>query len=113
MRVRPLIDCIMSEIEPFFLFSDLGINIDSINHYLSVLPVFISESVWSLYVFSILSGIDCSESFRISHLHDSVTCLYISIIHYLGLFIYVHMLVSRLKSDCDCYFSCTFYTFTT
>ena len=35
------------------------------------------------------------------------------IIHYLGLFIYVHMLVSRLKSDCDCYFSCTFYTFTT
>ena len=46
-----LIDCVMSEIEPFFLFSDLGINIDSINHYLSVLPVFISESVWSLYVF--------------------------------------------------------------
>ena len=39
MRVRPLIDCIMSEIEPFFLFSDLGINIDSIDHYLSVLPV--------------------------------------------------------------------------
>ena len=63
--------------------------------------------------FSIFSGIDCSEFFRISHLHDSVTCLYISIIHYLGLFIYVHMLVSRLKSDCDCYFSCTFYTFTT
>ena len=46
MRVRPLIDCIMSEIEPF-LFSDLGVNIDSIDHYLSVLPVilFISESV--------------------------------------------------------------------
>ena len=46
MRVRPLIDFIMSEIEPF-LFSDLGVNIDSINHYLSVLPVilFISESV--------------------------------------------------------------------
>ena len=54
MRVRPLIDCIMSEIEPFFLFSDLGVNIDSIDHYLSVLPFFfffISESVWSLYVF--------------------------------------------------------------
>ena len=52
MRVRPLIDCIMSEIEPF-LFSDLGVNINSINHYLSVLPVihFISESVCSLYVF--------------------------------------------------------------
>ena len=34
MRVRPLVDCIMSEIEPFFLFSDLGVNIDSINHYM-------------------------------------------------------------------------------
>ena len=63
--------------------------------------------------FSIFSGIDCSESFRISHLHDSVTCLYISIIHYLGLFIYVHMLVSRLKSDCDWYFYGTFNTLTT
>ena len=52
MRVRPLIDCIMSEIETF-LFSDLGVNINSINHYLSVLPVihFISESVYVLYVF--------------------------------------------------------------
>ena len=51
MRVRPLINCIMSEIETFFVFSDLGIDICSISHYLSVLPVFISESVWSLYVF--------------------------------------------------------------
>ena len=114
MRVRPLIDCIMSEIEPFFLFSDLGINIDSIDHYLSVLPVCFYIRVRMVIIcFSIFSGIDCSESFRISHLHDSVTCLYISITHYLGLFIYVHVLVSRLKSDCDCYFSCTFYTFTT
>ena len=55
MRVRPLIDCIMSEIEPFFLFSDLGINIDSINHYLSVLPFFfISESVYHYMFFYIL-----------------------------------------------------------
>ena len=45
MRVRPLIDCIMSEIESLFLFSDLGVNIDSINHYLSIIPVYISESV--------------------------------------------------------------------
>ena len=30
-----------------------------------------------------------------------VTCSYVYIIHYLGLSIYVHMLVSRLKSDCD------------
>ena len=63
--------------------------------------------------FSIFSGIDCSESFHISHLYDSVTCFYVSIIHYLGLSIYVHMLVSRRKSDCDCYFSCTFNTLTT
>ena len=55
MRVRPLIDCIMSEIEPFFLFSDLGVNIDSINHYM----------------FSIFSGLDYSESFHIRHLYDS------------------------------------------
>ena len=41
------------------------------------------------------------------------TCSYISIIHYLGLSIYVHMLVSRLKSDCDWYFYCTFNTLTT
>ena len=34
-------------------FFDLGVNINSINHYLSVLPVihFISESVYVLYVF--------------------------------------------------------------
>ena len=45
MRVRPLINCIMSEIETFLVFSDHGINIYSINHYLSVFQVFISESV--------------------------------------------------------------------
>ena len=52
MRVRPLMDCIMSEIGTFS-FSDLGVNINSINHCLSVLPVihFISESVYVLYVF--------------------------------------------------------------
>ena len=47
--------------------------------------------------FSIFSGIDCSESFRICHLHDSVTCLYISITHYLGLFIYVLNLASSME----------------
>ena len=41
------------------------------------------------------------------------TCLYISIIHYLGLSIYVHTLVLRLKSDCDWYFYGTFNTLTT
>ena len=51
MRVRPLINCIMSEIEPFFLFSDLGINIDSIDHYLSVLPVFLYQSPYGHYMF--------------------------------------------------------------
>ena len=72
MRVRPLIDCIMSEIEPF-LFSDLGVNIDSINHYLSVLPVilFYIRVRMIIICFSIFSGIDCSESFRINHLYAS------------------------------------------
>ena len=52
MRVRPLMDCLMSEIGTFSFF-DLGVNIISINHCLSVLPVihFISESVYVLYVF--------------------------------------------------------------
>ena len=62
--------------------------------------------------FSIFSGLDYSESFHMVIYMTQVTCSYIYIIHYLGLSIYVHMLVSRLKSDCDCYFSCTFYTFT-
>ena len=55
MRVRPLMDCLMSEIGTFSFF-DLGVNIISIDHCLSVLPVihFISESVYVLYVFYIL-----------------------------------------------------------
>ena len=58
MRVRPLMDCIMSEIGTFS-FSDLGVNINSINHYLSVPPVihFISESVYVLYVFFLYSQV--------------------------------------------------------
>ena len=61
----------------------------------------------------LLSGLDYSESSHIVIYITQVTCSYISIIHYLGLSIYVHMLVSRLKSDCDCYFYCTFNTLTT
>ena len=72
MRVRPLIDCIMSEIEPF-LFSDLGVNIDSINNYLSVLPVilFIFRVRVIIICFSIFSGLDYSESFHLRHLYAS------------------------------------------
>ena len=96
------------------MFSDHGINIYSIDHYLSVLPVFISESVWSLYVFSILSGIDCSESFHISHLYDS-GYLFLRIYHSLSRVIHLCTYVSlaTFKSDCDCYFYCTFNTLTT
>ena len=60
-----------------------------------------------------ISGLDYSESSHIVIYITQVTCSYIPIIHYLGLSIYVHMLVSRLKSDCDCYFYCTFNTLTT
>ena len=70
-------------------------------------------TVLIIICFYILSGIDCSESFHIVIYMTQVTCSYISIIHYLGLSIYVHMLVSQLKSDCDCYFYCTFNTLTT
>ena len=45
MGVRPLINCIISEIETFLVFYDHGISIYSIDHYLSVFPVYISESV--------------------------------------------------------------------
>ena len=76
----------------------------------NVFPVFISESVWSLYVF-IYYQVWTIQSLFIYM--TQVTCSYIYIIHYLGLSIYVHMLVSRLKSDCDCYFYCTFNTLTT
>ena len=51
MRVRPLINCIMSEIETFFEFSDLGIDICSISHYLNVLPVFLYQSPYGHYMF--------------------------------------------------------------
>ena len=75
MRVRPLVDCIMSEIEPFFLFSDLGVNINSINQYLSVLPVILLyQSPYDHYMFSIFSGLDYSESFHIRHLYTQVIC---------------------------------------
>ena len=47
----PLIICFISEIGTFLVFYDHGINIYSIDHCLSVFPVSISESVWSLYVF--------------------------------------------------------------
>ena len=44
-------------------------------------------------------GLDYSESYHIViHVTQHIFS-YISIIHYLGLSIYVHMLVTRLKSD--------------
>ena len=108
MRVRPLITCFMSEIETFLCFLTTG---------LIFTVLIIIECTSGFYirfcVFILLSGLDYSESFHIVIYMTQVTCSYISIIHYLGLSIYVHMLVSRLKSDCDCYFSCTFNTFTT
>ena len=45
------------------------------------------------------SGLDYSESYHIVIHVTQYTFSYISIIHYLGLSIYVHMLVTRLKSD--------------
>ena len=109
MRVRPLITCLMSEIETFLCFLTTGLILIIIEctsgFYIRVRVVIIC--------FYILSGLDCSESFHIVIYMTQVTCSYISIIHYLGLSIYVHMLVSRLKSDGDCYFYCTFNTITT
>ena len=44
-------------------------------------------------------GLDCSESYHIVIHVTQYIFSYISIIHYLGLSIYVHVLVTRLKSD--------------
>ena len=44
-------------------------------------------------------GLDYSESYHIVIHVTQYIFSYISIIHYLGLSIYVHMLVTRLKSD--------------
>ena len=75
-------------------FYDRGINvyiIDLSGFYIRV------SIVISFYI----SGLDYSECSHMVIYITQVTCSYIPIIHYIGLFIYVHMLVSRLKSDCD------------
>ena len=113
MRVRPLINCIMSEIETFLCFLTTGL-IFTVLIIIESTPGFLYIRVCIVIIcFYILSGIDCSESFNIVIYMTQVTCSYMSIIHYLGLSIYVHMLVSRLKRDCDCYFYCTFNALTT
>ena len=113
MRVRPLITCLMSEIETFLCFLTTGL-IFTVLIIIECTSGFLYQSPCSHYMFFyILSGLDYSESFHMVIYMTQVTCSYIYIIHYLGLSIYVHMLVSRLKSDCDCYFYCTFNTLTT
>ena len=104
MRVRPLITCLMSEIETFLCFLTTGLIFTVLiiiectsGFYIRVRVVII----WFLYIVSVL---DYSESFHMVIYMTQVTCSYIYIIHYLGLSIYVHMLVSRLKSDCDLLF---------
>ena len=56
MRVRPTHGLSYVRDWDILVFFDLGVNIISIDHCLSVLPVihFISESVYVLYVFYIL-----------------------------------------------------------
>ena len=110
MRVRPLITCLMSEIETFLCFLTTGL-IFTVLIIIECTSGFYIRVRVVIICFYILSGLDYSESFHM--VIYMVTCSYIYIIHYLGLSIYVHMLVSRLKSDCDCYFYCTFNTLTT
>ena len=114
MRVRPLITCLMSEIETFLCFLTTGL-IFTVLIIIECTSGFYIRVCVVIICFYILSGLDYSESFHMVIYMAQVTCTcsYIYIIHYLGLSIYVHMLVSRLKSDCDCYFYCTFNTLTT
>ena len=88
MRVRPLIDCIMSEIEPF-LFSDLGVNINSINHYLSVLPVILLYQ--SPYVHYMFFYILRYRLFRVFS-YKSFICLRLFVLNaYHSLFWVIHL----------------------
>ena len=112
MRVRPLINCIRSEIETFLCFLTTGL-IFTVLIIIECTSGFYIRVRMVIICFYILSGLDYSESFHMVIYMTQVTCSYVYIIHYLGLSIYVHMLVSRLKSDCDCYFYCTFNTLTT
>ena len=112
MRVRPLVTCLMSEIETFLCFLTTGL-IFTVLIIIECTSGFYIRVRVVIICFYILSGLDYSESFHMVIYMTQVTCFYIYIIHYLGLSIYVHMLVSRLKSDCDCYFYCTFNTLTT
>ena len=61
MGVRPLINCIISEIETFLVFYDHGINIYSIDHCLSVFPVFAGPTRESIDVMSSTTGGWCSS----------------------------------------------------
>ena len=112
MRVRPLVNCIVSEIGTFLCFLTTGL-IFTVLIIIECASGFYIRVRIVIICFYILSGIDCSESFHIVIFMTQVTCFHISLVHYTGLFIYVHMLVSRLKSDCDCYFYCTFNALTT
>ena len=55
------------------MFSDHGIDIYGINHYLSVLPVFVFlyQSPYSHYMFLYIIRYRLFRVFSYSHLHDS------------------------------------------
>ena len=92
MRVRPLINCIMSEIETFLCFLTTGL-IFTVLIIIECTSGFYIRVRMVIICFSILSGIDCSESFHISHLYDS-GYLFLRIYHSLSRVIHICTYVS-------------------
>ena len=92
MRVRPLINYIMSEIETFLCFLTTGL-IFTVLIIIECTSGFYIRVRMVIICFSILSGIDCSESFHISHLYDS-GYLFLRIYHSLSRVIHICTYVS-------------------
>ena len=70
MRVRPLITCLMSEIETFLCFLTTGL-IFTVLIIIECTSGFYIRVRMVIICFSIFSGLDYSESFHIRHLYDS------------------------------------------
>ena len=84
MRVRPLITCLMSEIETFLCFLTTGL-IFAVLIIIECTSGFYIRVRVVIICFYILSGLDYSESFHMVIYMTQVTCSYVYIIHYLGL----------------------------
>ena len=92
MRVRPLITCLMSEIGTFLCFLTTGL-IFTVLIIIECTSGFYIRVRVIIICFYILSGLDYSESFHISHLYDS-GYLFVHLYHSLSRVIHICTYVS-------------------